>query len=167
HLIFSDDGGAHWRLGATADPGTNESQVVELGDGRLMMNMRNHPPKTENFRMVAFSDDGGGTLSPAEPDRALIEPPAHASLMTWQASPDGRRLLLFANPASTVRERMTVRISEDSGRSWATSRRIYDGPSAYASLAALPNGDVGLLYERGARSPYERIAFARFSLEWI
>ena len=42
HLFFSDDAGRSWTLGASADPGTNESQVVELADGRLLLNMR--PP---------------------------------------------------------------------------------------------------------------------------
>ena len=27
---------------------------------------------------------------------------------------------------------------------------VEDGPSAYSSLAALPSGDTGILYERGA-----------------
>ena len=62
HLFYSDDGGRTWMLGGSADPGTNESQVVELTDGRLMLNMRNHPPKPANFRMVATSTDGGRTL---------------------------------------------------------------------------------------------------------
>jgi len=44
HLFYSDDGGSSWTLGAIATPGTNESQIVELADGRLMHNMRNHPP---------------------------------------------------------------------------------------------------------------------------
>ncbi|HYI04213.1 MAG TPA: sialidase family protein, partial [Reyranella sp.] len=45
HVIFSDDAGRSWQIGGSADPGTNESQVVELADGRLLLNMRNHPPK--------------------------------------------------------------------------------------------------------------------------
>src|SRR6266852_5532250 len=53
HIVFSDYGGQHWSLGASSDAGTNESQIAELADGRLMLNMRNHPPKPENFRMVA------------------------------------------------------------------------------------------------------------------
>ena len=57
HVVFSDDGGRSWQIGGSADAGTNESQVVELADGRLMLNMRNHPPKAENFRMIATSDD--------------------------------------------------------------------------------------------------------------
>ena len=41
-------------LGGIAADHTNESQVVELADGRLMLNMRNHPPqKPENLRRAA------------------------------------------------------------------------------------------------------------------
>ncbi len=168
HLFFSDDDGKTWSLGASADPATNESQVVELADGRLMLNMRNHPPKPENFRMIATSQDGGGTLSPAVPDRGLIEPPAQASLIRFSTAPaQDRNRLLFANPASTKRERLTVRVSYDEGASWAASRVVQEGPAAYSSLVVLPDRSIGLLFERGDRSPYERITFARFSLEWL
>jgi sialidase-1 len=161
HLFFSDDGGRTWVLGASADPGTNESQVVELPDGRLMLNMRNHPAKAENFRMIATSDDGGRTLSAARPDPALIEPPAQASVLR------NDRHLLFANPASTKRERMTVRRSDDNGATWPVARVIYDGPAAYSSLVVTRDGLIGVLFERGERSPYEKITFARFTQDWL
>ena len=45
HVIFSDDGGKSWQIGGRVDAGTNESQVVDLAGGRLMLNMRNHPPE--------------------------------------------------------------------------------------------------------------------------
>ena len=168
HLFFSDDGGASWTLGASSDPGTNESQVVELADGGLLLNMRNHPPKPENFRMIARSADGGRTLSSAVPDRALVEPPAQASLLRLSTARDrDRNRLIFANPASTARERMTVRVSDDEGATWAVSRVLHEGPAAYSSLVVLPDRTIGLLFERGDRSPYERITFARFTLEWL
>jgi hypothetical protein len=91
HVIVSDDGGTSWQLGGSSDPGTNESQVVELADGRLMLNMRNHPPKPANYRMVA----------------------------------------------------------------------------TYSSLVALPARAIGLLFERGERTPYETITFARLTLTWL
>jgi sialidase-1 len=167
HLFFSDDGGRSWRLGASSEAGTNESQVVEL-TGRLMVNMRNHPAKLENFRMVATSADGGETLSVAYPDRALIEPPAQASILRMtSAKAEDRNRLLFANPASTKRERLTARLSYDEGRSWPVARVIHEGPAAYSSLVAIPPMSIGLLFERGDRSPYERITFARFTLEWL
>jgi sialidase-1 len=168
HVVFSDDGGRRWQIGGSADAGTNESQVVELADGRLMLNMRNHPPKAENFRMIATSDDLGGTWSAAKPDAALIEPPAQASLLRLTtAAAGGRNRLLFSNPASARRERMTVRMSEDEGASWPVSRIVHEGPAAYSSLIVLADRSIGLLFERGDRSPYEKITFVRFPVQWL
>jgi hypothetical protein len=31
----------------------------------------------------------------------------------------------------------------------------------------LKNGDLGILYECGDKSPYETLTFARFPLEWL
>jgi sialidase-1 len=167
HVLYSDDKGRNWTIGAIADPGTNESQIVELSDGRLLLNMRNHPPKPANFRMVATSADGGRTLTPARPDPALIEPPAQASLITLPGGRGDRRRVIFANPASTSRERLTVRLSEDDGATWPAARVLHAGPAAYSSLAELSDGAVGVLFELGETSPYERIAFARFALDWL
>jgi sialidase-1 len=170
HLFYSDDGGRTWAVGAIATAGTNESQVAELADGGLLHNMRNHPPKPgDNFRMVGISADEGLTYAgPIVEDRALIEPPAQASLLRYSTMPPGgQNPLLFANPASTRRERMTVRLSDDEGQSWPVSRVVHEGPAAYSSLVVLPDGRIGLLYERGEKGPYERITFATFPLGWL
>jgi sialidase-1 len=168
HVVYSDDDGTTWRLGASADAGTNESQVVELADGSLMLNMRNHPPQAENYRVVAISPDRGQTLSSGTADRTLIEPPAQASILRLtDARRQDRNRLLFANPAANKRERMTVRVSYDEGRTWPVARVIHEGPSAYSSLVVLPGGNIGLLFERGDRSPYERITFAHLTLDWL
>ena len=167
HIFYSDDHGTTWHLGAVSDPGTNESQVAELSDGRLMLNMRNHPAKPSNFRMVAISDDGGLTLSAAESDRALIEPPAQASLLRVPNVGGTAGSLLFANPAAPSRTRMTVRVSADDGRTWTPGRVLHEGPAAYSSLVVISDTAIGLLYERGERSPYERLTFARMAREWL
>lgn len=166
HILYSDDHGATWGIGGVADPGTNESQIAELSDGRLLLNMRNHPSKPENFRMVAVSSDNGATFSRAVPDPALIEPPAQASLLRWPVS-DGGAGLAFSNPAAATRVRMTVRLSTDDGRSWPISRVVHEGPSAYSSQVAVSDDLLGVLYERGDRTPYERITFARLTREWL
>ena len=166
HLVFSTDHGRTWQLGATAVDGTNESQVVELGDRRLLHNMRNHPSRPDgNYRAVATSADGGRTLSAVKFDRTLVEPPAQASLISI-AGTGGGRWVAFANPASTKRERMTVRISKDEAISWAISRVVDEGPSAYSALVELGE-DVGLLYERGNLNPYEEIVFTRLTRAWL
>lgn len=168
HLFYTDDGGRSWTLGAIAVPGTNESQVVELAGGALMHNMRNHPPKPENFRVVGISRDGGRSYSSHSEDKVLIEPPAQASILRYRtASAGGHHRILFSNPASSRRERLTVRVSNDEGRTWEHSRVIHEGHAAYSTLTVLPDGTIGVLYERGESSAYERITFARFSMDWL
>ena len=41
------------------------------------------------------------------------------------------------------------------------------GARAYSTLLALPDGRVGLLYERGDKSAYERLTFATCALDWL
>jgi len=159
HVIYSDDRGASWKIGGSAEDKTNESAVVERKDGSLLLNMRSYHGK--HRRAVQRSRDGGLTWSPLTFDETLIEPVCQASLIAA-----GRGGLLFSNPAATTRTQLTVRLSADDGASWKASRLVYEGPSAYSSLAMLPGGTVGLLYERGERSPYEQIMFAHFDLSW-
>ena len=54
---------------------------------------------------------------------------------------------------------MTVKLSEDNGKTWPYACLIYDGPSAYSDLVNLPEGKIGLLYEYGTNNPYEKIGF--------
>jgi sialidase-1 len=166
HVFYSDDHGKTWKLGGRVAPDTNECQVVELADGTLLLNMRSYHGK--NRRAMSTSRDGGLTWSELRHDDALIEPICQASFLRCTlAGQHGKNRLLFANPASTGRIKMTVRLSYDEGRTWPVSRMLHAGPSAYSCLALLPVLCVGCLYERGQQSPYERITLARFSLGWL
>jgi sialidase-1 len=166
HVIYSDDRGSTWKLGGVLGEKTNECQLVERRDGSLLINMRSYHGR--NRRAVAASTDGGLSWSPVRLDEALIEPVCQAGLIRLgPARGAGPDRLLFSNPASVKREKMTVRLSSDGGRTWAAARRLYEGPSAYSSLAELPGGEVGCLYECGKWSAYERITLARFPLGWL
>jgi sialidase-1 len=160
HTIHSDDHGRTWQLGGLIRPKVNECQVVESLDGRgtLIMNMRSYFGR--NRRTHATSTDGGSTwTAPADvPD--LIEPVCQASIVRAPAA----QLLLFSNPAATKRERLTVKASADDGRTWPRTLVLHEGPAAYSSLVVLDATTAGCLYERGEKSAYERIAFARFAL---
>lgn len=157
HVIYSDDHGRSWRLGGTVDRHTDECQVVELPGGELLINMRNYwgrdggRPERGNMRAVARSRDGGETWSAPEFDATLIEPICQASLIAVDA-PDGAvdPTLIFSNPASKeARRNMTIRVSRDGGESWPVAIPVDPGPSAYSCMAALPDGGIELLYERG------------------
>lgn len=162
HVIYSDDHGKTWKLGGVAGPNCNESQIVELADGKLLLNMRTY--RTNHRRLVATSNDGGLTFTKPVEDQTLIEPVCQASMI--RVPGDGDRVL-FSNPASTKREKMTVRLSVDGGRTWTHERQLHGGPSAYSCLAVLPDGSAACLYESGDKNPYQNIVLARFSLKWL
>lgn len=150
HVIYSDDRGETWKLGGSAGPACNESTVVELADGALMLNMRSYAKK--NRRAVSRSRDRGLTWTEPKLDEALIEPVCQASLLRVGKS------LLFSNPASEKRVNLTVKLSQDDGRTWRALQTVHPGPAAYSNLVELKRG-IGLLYERGDRGPYEEIVW--------
>jgi len=173
HVIYSDDHGATWKIGGSVpDKTTSECQVVELVDGTLYMNIRNHFRKTYR-RAVSLSKDGGMTWSKPYHDQTLITPHCHASVIRYSHTSDhAKNRLLFSNPANEKKRfNMTVRVSYDEGKTWPVARQIFDGYSGYSSLTVLPNGDIGCLYNAGddpGRNWYEAaIYFARISLEWL
>ena len=191
HAIYSDDHGKSWQLGKPTAFAMNECTVVERSDGTLLLNMRSY--RGRNRRAVATSEDGGITWSASRDDPKLIEPVCQGSMIryTWpesgphgeherdghgddddrsghdEAGHHGKSRILFSNPDSKTRDHMTVRLSYDEGESWPASRLLHAGPAAYSGLCALPGGSIGNLYERGSQSPYERITFARLTLEWL
>ncbi len=163
HVIYSDDRGATWKLGGVVGPKCNESQVIERTDGTLLLNMRSY--QASNRRLVATSKDGGLTWSKPVEDAALVEPVCQASLIRQEVK--GKSAVLFSNPASLKREKMTVRLSYDEGKTWPVAKELHAGPAAYSCLAMLPGGGIACLYERGIKGPYETITVARFSPAWL
>jgi sialidase-1 len=84
--------------------------------------------------------------------------------------PDDRHRLLFSNPAHaepSQRRDLTVRMSEDDGRTWPIRRLLWPGPAAYSCLAILPDGCLACLFEAGEQQPYERLTLARFTPAWL
>ncbi len=166
--IYSDDGGDSWSYGQLAPNPTkgwgNEVQAVELADGAVMLNAR--VQGGAKCRKIATSSDGGETWTPLREEPLLIEPVCQGSLFRLSDPLDGRRSrILFSNPASQASRRNgTVRLSYDEGKTWPVSRVLYPGAFAYSSLTALPDGTIGCLFEA---DQYQKIRFARFTLDWL
>ena len=163
HLIVSDDHGETWRIGGMAEPGTNETAVEALPGNRVYANMRisSHRNGQPYCRKAAWSHDGGESFGPTRYDHSLIGPICQAALLSLPGDgADG--LLLFSNPRSQRRERMTVRASLDGGQTWSEGLRIYEGSSAYSDLVRVDDDTAGLLFERDL---YGAITFVRFRPE--
>lgn len=168
HVIYSDDHGETWKLGGIVSGGTNESVALETVNGSVYINCRNTRDTGRTYRAFAWSTDGGETFSETQWDSTLIEPICQASLarLTTEAA-HGKNRVLFSNPASLKRERMTVRLSYDECQTWNAGKILHWGPSAYSDLCVLSDLTICCLYERGDRNPYETITLARFNLEWL
>ncbi len=185
--IFSDDGGVTWRAGEIAAPCTatwinpNEAVAVELGDGRVMLNIRNE--SKEHRRLVTISPDGATGWSAPRFDDALLEPICMGSIVRYPATAHGEPVrLLFSNPDNLSRsdgkavpgknrdrKNLSIKMSGDNGLTWSVSRTIEPGPSMYSDLAVASDGTVFCFYGRAMKSGFagDRLTLARFNLEWL
>ena len=169
--VYSDDGGESWQRGGFAprhrvDSGPNETQMVELKDGALMLNTR-----AEGSRKIAFSYDGGESWTALRDEPKLVDSSCNASIIRYSDPLDDERSrILFSNPASRKsRVNGTVRLSYDEGDTWPVAKTLYSSDFGYSSLARLPNGDVGILYERDKveRGVWRAVTFGRFTIGWL
>lgn len=196
--IYSDDGGKTWQRGdivaGEQRPLVNpsESIVVELSDGRVMMNLRSE--SKERRRAFAISPDGAKNWTEPKFDDALTEPVCMASIVRVPVGSDAesgvtggaaggasggaadggasakRPAIVFANPDSLKgRKNLTLRVSRDDGQTWSASRVLEPGAAAYSDLAAGPDGSIYCFYERGRGegNAYRRLTVARVGLGWI
>lgn len=164
-IMTSRDHGATWKVGTPAYVNGNECQAVQLGDGSLMLNMRND---AERFRAVFTTRDLGQTWQPHATNRnTLIEPNCNASLLRvdYQAGPDKKHALLFANPHTQKgRTHHTLQVSFDDGLTWPRSHHLLldEGRGAgYPSLTRVDEQHVGIVYE-GSQS---HLVFQKFTLD--
>jgi len=166
YAAYSDDDGQTWNMGDVA-PGdgkghANEVQMVELSDGRVMLNARTQGKGSTKHRKVAVSDNGGQTWSQLQMDQTLIEPTCQASILRYSWPSKGKSRIIFSNPASqTKRENGVLRISYDEGQSWPSQTDVYPGGFAYSCLTRMQDGRIGVLFER---DNYKTISFVAISL---
>ncbi|MFD2158151.1 exo-alpha-sialidase [Rubritalea tangerina] len=159
YLYGSKDGGKSWNFYDAKISPADESKVVELSDGRLMVNSR----VGRDYRWVHRSEDRGKTWE-SHKEYELPDPRCNGSIIRYTSTKDGYKKdrLLFSNAGSqTGRENLTIRISYDEGKTWSDGKVVNPGASAYSSLTILKDGSIGVLYENGNA----RTKFARFTLE--
>lgn len=162
---LSDDHGMSWRLGqfisaTTHGAAPNENKVVSLDDGRLLLHSRATPR-----RLASLSEDGGETWSPLTPIEELPDPGDNGSLGRFDGSPavthltedrTDRWLIATNNLDPGIRRNTALSLSPDDGRTWPARVIICPGSSGYSTAARLPDGNIGVLYERQG---YREIVF--------
>lgn len=194
HVIYSDDHGDSWQIGAIADGEvtaekkpvgfhSNENAALEIqtesGDAnsKLYFSFRNQngtPGKTA--RGYGWSNDGGEsyTAPGIQMLEAVVSPIVHASIIHLREKSlgDAENLTVLSAPNHPVqpgkdRVQMSLWLSRDEAQTWSEPLAVFAGPSAYSQLIRLKNGDLGLLFENGKTGTYERISFQRIAFETI
>lgn len=165
--VYSDDHGATWKPGTPSEGSADENKVVELSDGRLLLNSRTQG--TAGQRLEAISYDGGQTWGPFRHNWDLTDPRNNASIIrAYPNAPQGSaraRVLLFSNAdSSSARANGTIRVSYDDGFTWNEGKVFESGDMAYSTLHALNDGTWGLLYETGG---YKNIDFMRVDAAYL
>ncbi len=166
-ICYSKDNGKSWHFGEGIPHSTSECQVVELKDGSLMLNCRNEARSGK--RIVYVTKDLGKTWQPHESNNsALREPVCQASLIRAE-SPKHGRLLLFSNPKSGARDHMTIRVSEDEGKSWSEGYEYDCRPCyGYSCLTQVDENHIGVFYEASHTTKGSRgIGFLLIPLDTI
>ena len=136
HIIYSDDRGETWKIGAVADVQTNESAIAELKDGSLLLNMRSYQRQESPGR-------------PEKHGRRAHPGSAHAGRRADRARVPGQSGL---SPAGRKEERRSAAVLEPGrDQAHADDRQAEPGRRPHlARIASDPRRPGGLLVARGA-----------------
>ena len=179
-VVYSDDFGNNWKMGVTPndtrmiggkqascmtvknDEMLTESQLIEQRDSTLKLFMRNHDKR--HCVAVAYSRNGGESWEDFRFEEALPQPICQMSVITLDGT--DRKQVVLLNAADKKERRCgTVRLSEDSGETFPYSRILKEDDFVYCSLACLPDGSIGAVFEPDSKC--REILFTKFSVEWI
>lgn len=147
--VFYSDDGDHWQMTEPAAQNSDETAIVELSNGSILLNSRSTP-----YRTVTVSQNGIDGWSESQSMQKLSDP--HCCGAMTAASLHGfPRAILFSNCASTTaRENITVRCSFDDGKTFPMEIRVTEsGCGGYSDVAVDADGRVFVLHEEnyGAR----------------
>jgi sialidase-1 len=176
HSLFSDDAGQAWQIGTSLGDHTSESAALQRADGSLYYSARTVIGKEQ--RSVGDSADQGKTFEKVGLDATLYDSHCQAALLALSPTTikklaaenksidKTKPLWIYCYPAGPERRNLTFRTSTDEGRTWPEAKLLQTGDCQYSSLAELPDGTIGCLYESWRDKNYQ-LYFARVPLSWL
>lgn len=170
NITYSKDHGKTWVTSNPAYQDVTECSVVQLGDGALMLNMRdnrNRGNKDVNGRRICTTIDWGESWKEHPTSRrVLVEPTCMASLHRHEYMEKGKKksMLLFVNPNNYgTRDNLTLKVSFDDGMTWLEEHWIlFDQyrSAGYSCITSIDENSIGILYE----SSQSDLAFIKINL---
>lgn len=176
--VYSDDYGKTWQRGAiVADSSAlisnpNESQPVQLPDGKVLMSIRS--PSAVKRRAFSVSENGISDWSEVRFAEELFDPTCMASIVAV-TSAKGNNALVFVNPDSkniekNPRRNLVAKASFDGGQTWPVSKVLDPGAAGYSDLAAGPRNIIYCLYETNTKDNTGwnySLVLKKFYTNWI
>ena len=171
-LLYSDDHGETWMVGAVLPEGSDEVALVETGGGEIYVSYRRNTCRRDG-RTFARSRDGGQTFYELGEHEDLSGRPVHVGLARHGSAADNHPdMLLFSYPVGVHHlipggADMKICVSRDGGRTWPESKLIDERPCRYSDLAVTADGTILCIYTVGEMRDSEKLTVARFNQEWL
>lgn len=166
-IMRSEDHGKTWTCNAVpALTDADESKIVELNDGRLLVKSRKQGGGDIYY---AISDDDGLTWTPRAQFTGVYDPGCNGDIirLTSEGKDEGANRLLLSVPDAGSRKNVTVYMSSDEAETWPVKKSVCPGGSAYSTLTVLEDGTIGMYLEEDALEGGYQMRYLRFSLDWL
>lgn len=172
-VVYSDDFGRTWNVLGDAktsccpDPKGNEAKVEELSDGTIVLSSRAQRKRWFNvFTFTNLDAATGSWGTPAQPDRIMYGDGSPVNgdfyrLRVFHNGTPAEILLQFHTNENSARENLTCFWRDITGQTaatfntadnWNVGLQIVNGQSCYSSMAIMPDGYIGLLWEDGTNN---------------
>lgn len=143
YIIYSDDEGDTWKFSTqSAYNGGDESKLVELADGTVMISVRQSGQRGYNT-----STDGGVTWG-TQAKWADIDGNACNGDILYV----NKHVMLHSYPNDGKRKNVTIKASFDGGKSWSNPYVVCAPSSCYSTMDVTKDGDIAIFYEDNACS---------------
>lgn len=143
YIIYSDDEGDTWKFSTqSAYSGGDESKLVELADGTVMISVRQSGQRGYNT-----STDGGVTWG-TQAKWADIDGNACNGDILYV----NKHVMLHSYPNNGSRKNVTIKASFDGGKSWSNPYVVCAPSSCYSTMDVTKDGDIAIFYEDNACS---------------
>lgn len=143
YIIYSDDEGDTWKFSTqSAYSGGDESKLVELADGTVMISVRQNGQRGYNK-----STDGGVTWG-TQAKWADIDGNACNGDILYV----NKHVMLHSYPNNGKRKNVTIKASFDGGKSWSNPYVVCAPSSCYSTMDVTKDGDIAIFYEDNACS---------------
>lgn len=143
YIIYSDDEGNTWKFSTqSAYSGGDESKLVELADGTVMISVRQSGQRGYNT-----STDGGVTWGTQAKWADINGNACNGDILYVN-----KHVMLHSYPNDGKRKNVTIKASFDSGKSWSKPYVVCAPSSCYSTMDVTKDGDIAIFYEDNACS---------------